>query len=207
MLQPGIDAQPEVSDEVLAARAREGARSAFIGLVTRYQSQIYRVALRMSHSEADAEEITQDTFFLAYRGVTSFHGDSRFPTWLYRIAVNQALMRRRSAGRRPLQSIEARAAERDSPEPVVGIGSEPPAGAEELVDQRRLAQRVREALAKLDDLQRAALVLRDLEGLTAEEAADVLGVSPELVRQRAHRARLRLRELLSSSRSALLSCS
>jgi RNA polymerase sigma-70 factor (ECF subfamily) len=198
MLRSGIDSAPDASDEILAARACDGARTAFMGLVMRYQDRIYRIALRMSHNEADAEEITQETFLLAHRSITSFRGESPFSTWLYRIAINQVLMRRRSARRRPLQSIEVSTPEGGSTEPAVAVGSEPPAGADDLVDRRRLAQRVREAVAKLDESHRAALVLRDLEELSSEEAADILGVSADVVRQRAHRARLRLRELLSS---------
>jgi RNA polymerase sigma-70 factor (ECF subfamily) len=149
----------------------------------------------MSGNEADAEEITQETLLLAHRGMTSFHGESLFGTWLHRIAINRVLMRRRSARRRPVQSLEA-SLETGVAEPVVAAGGEAPEHADDLVDRKMLAQRVRDAMRQLDESQRVALVLRDLEELSAEEAAGILGVSADAVRQRAHRARLRLRELL-----------
>jgi RNA polymerase sigma-70 factor (ECF subfamily) len=193
MLSAHTHAEPQVSDEVLAARASEGSRSAFVTLVERYQDRVYRLALRMSHNASDAEEIAQETFLLAHRSIASFQGQSRFWTWLYRIAVNCALMQRRAARRHPVQSLELVNASGGAVARALG---EPLEGADELIHRKMLAQRVREALAQLDESQRAALVLRDLEGLSSEDAASVLGVSPEVVRQRAHRARLRMREQL-----------
>jgi RNA polymerase sigma-70 factor (ECF subfamily) len=186
------------SDEVLAARARQGNSSAFVSLVGRYQDRVYRLALRMSHNRSDAEEITQETFLLAYRGIASFHGDSRFGTWLYRIAVNQALMLRRAAKRRPRQSLEALLPDRGD----TGIApprGDAPEGADELAYRKELAERAYQALGRLDEMHRAALVLRDLEELSAEQAADILGISADAVRQRAHRARLKLREELGEA--------
>src|ERR1019366_6632585 len=122
-------------------------------------------------------------------------GESLFRTWLYRIAVNQALMHLRAARRRPVQSLGV-VALWGGGEGSAMAGAEPLEGADDLVDQKNLVERVRGALTQLDESHRAALVLRDLEGLSSEEAAEVLGISPDAVRQRAHRARLRLRELL-----------
>jgi RNA polymerase sigma-70 factor (ECF subfamily) len=194
MLPARTQAEPTVSDEVLAARARSGARAAFATLVERYQDRVYRLTLRLSHNSSDAEEITQEALLLAHRSISSFQGQSRFWTWLYRIAVNCALMQRRSARRHPVQSLEVTG---PSGERIERSIAEPLEGADELVHRKMLAQRVRQALAGLDESQRAAVVLRDLEGLSSEDAADVLGVSADVVRQRAHRARLRLREQLS----------
>jgi RNA polymerase sigma-70 factor (ECF subfamily) len=166
----------------------------FVAIVARYQDPIYRLAIRMSRNESDAEEISQETFLLAHRGIASFRGESRFATWLYRIAINQVLMRRRGALRRPLMLLGE-----TTPEDRAGLEAstaDAEGGADCLVERMRLAQRVRAALAQLDEAQRAAVVLRDLEGLSAEEAAQILGVSPDVVRQRAHRGRLRLREQL-----------
>ena len=183
-----------ISDETLALRARSGARSAFATLVERYQDRVYRLTLRLVHNPSDAEEVTQETFLLAHRSIASFQGESRFWTWLYRIAVNCSLMRRRSARRHPVQSLEVTG---PSGERIERTVAEPLEGADELVHRKMLAQRVRAALAGLEESQRAAVVLRDLEGMSSEDAADVLGVTAEVVRQRAHRARLRLREQLA----------
>jgi RNA polymerase sigma-70 factor (ECF subfamily) len=193
MLHAFISGETPMSDEALAMRARDGSRSAFAALVARYQDRIYRLAMRMSRNPSDAEEITQDAFLQAHRGIGSFHGEARFGTWLYRIAVNQALMLRRSAKRRPTQSLEALCPDAGD----VGITPHAAAeGADDLLHRKDLAQRAYGALSRLDEAHRVAVVLRDLEGLSADEAADVLGISPDAVRQRAHRARLKLREEL-----------
>jgi RNA polymerase sigma-70 factor, ECF subfamily len=182
------------TDEILAAQARGGSRAAFATIVGRYQDRLYRLALRMTRNRCDAEEIAQETFLRAHRSLGFFRGESRFGTWLYRIAVNEALMRRRAAARRPTQSIEELLPRSSD------VGIEPadsgPESADALVERRQLIGRVHAALDSLDDAQRAALVLRDLEELSAEEAAEVLFVSTDVVRQRAHRARLKLKELL-----------
>lgn len=188
-------ADSTVSDESLVARARAGARGAFDALVARHERRIYRLAIRMSHNPADAEEIAQETFLHAHRSLATFEGGSRFATWLYRIAVNEALMRRRAAQRRPTDSLDELLRARG--DGVVYGRSPPAAAADALLDEKSLAEAVRQALAELDDSQRAALVLRDLEGLSSEEAASVLGLTPATVRQRAHRARLRLKDRLA----------
>lgn len=187
-----------LSDETLAAEAGGGSRSAFVTLMERYQDRIYRLALRMSHNASDAEEVTQETFLHAHSAIGSFQGAALFRTWLYRIAVNQVLMLRRSARRRPTQSLDALTSRASAvaAEPTVRAGGDAPPGADELAHAKAVAERIREALASLDESHRAAVVLRDLEELSAEEAAEILGTSPEAVRQRAHRARLRLREAL-----------
>ena len=183
------------SDEALADSARRGARGAFETLISRYQDRVYRLAKRMSRNASDAEEIAQETFLHAHRGMASFHAQSRFGTWLYRIAVNEALMRRRAAGRRPTRSLEALAPQPIGAENGAQSGDTGPL-ADDLLERKRLAERVRDALNRLDEDSRAAIVLRDLEELSAEQAAAILGISTDALRQRAHRARAKLRELL-----------
>ncbi|HEX8795178.1 MAG TPA: sigma-70 family RNA polymerase sigma factor [Polyangiaceae bacterium] len=181
------------SDESLAMRARNGEHAAFVVLAARWKDRIHRLAMRMTRNASDAEEIVQETFLRAYQAIRWFQGESRFGTWLYRIAMNQALMRRRASKRKPTESLEALMPRLGD----VGLaGDAATDGADVLADRHAISVRVREALERLDESHRAALVLRDLEELTAEEAAEVLGVSPEAVRQRAHRARLKLREML-----------
>jgi RNA polymerase sigma-70 factor (ECF subfamily) len=193
MTLAGPTIESATSDEALVDGARRGARNAFVVLVARYRDRIYRLAFRMSHNASDAEEIAQDTFLHAHRAIASFHGESRFGTWLYRIAVNEALMRQRSARRRPLESLDVLMPRFADLGATDGDASE---SVDELVDAKMVRRRVREALDQLDADHRAALVLRDLEELSAEEAGEILGISPEAVRQRAHRARLKMRGVL-----------
>jgi len=193
-----MQAPAEASDEQLAARAAAGDGPAFETLVTRYQSRVFRLACRLTGSESDAPDVLQETFLHVHRGLGSFRGESRFSTWLYRIATNAALMSRRARTRRPAESLEQFLPRFDA---QGGHAAEPAdfeaaARADELIDRNVLAQRAREGLERLPDLYREAFVLRDLEELPTAEVAALLGVEPAAVRQRVHRARLMLRGYL-----------
>jgi RNA polymerase sigma-70 factor, ECF subfamily len=187
----------ESSDEALAARAAAGDDLAFEAIVERYQGRIYGLACRLT-SEADAPDVLQETFLQMYRHLESFRGESRFGTWLYRIATNAALMHRRAKARRPAESLDAFLPRFDD----AGIHTETPAAlqvaahADELLDRQVLAEKARGIIAQLPDLYREAFVLRDLEDMSTAEVAAVLGVEPATVRQRVHRARLIVRGYL-----------
>src|SRR5262252_3159114 len=96
---------PELSDEALAARAAAGDDHAFETLVRRYQSRVFRLAGRLT-SDTDAPDVLQETFLQVYKSMRTFRGDSRFRTWLYRIATNASLMHRRARARRPAESLD-----------------------------------------------------------------------------------------------------
>jgi RNA polymerase sigma-70 factor (ECF subfamily) len=188
----------EEGDEVLAAHAAAGDEPAFEALVSRYQARVYRLACRLT-DEGDARDVLQETFLAAYRGLPAFRGESRFSTWLYRIATNAALMHRRARARRPTESLESFLPRFDAD----GVHAAEPADlraasrADELLDRKRLAERARAALDRLPDIYRDAFVLRDLEEMTTLEVAELLGIDAAAVRQRVHRARLMLRGYLS----------
>jgi RNA polymerase sigma-70 factor (ECF subfamily) len=189
----------EPGDETLAAHAAAGDHHAFEQLVIRYQGRVFRLAGRLT-SETDAPDILQETFLQAYRHLASFRGESRFSTWLYRIATNAALMWRRSRSRRPSEPLEAFLPRFDEHGVHAGTPAELQiaARAEELLDRETLAEKARAVIADLPDLYREAFVLRDLEELSTAEVAGVLGIEPAAVRQRVHRARLMLRGYLSN---------
>jgi RNA polymerase sigma-70 factor (ECF subfamily) len=194
MAIPGADQ----SDETLAAQAASGDSHAFEALVERYQGRIFRLACRLT-SETDAPDVLQDTFLQLYRHLDEFRGASRFGTWLYRIATNVCLMRRRAASRRPSESLESflprfdeNGTHADTPE-TLRLTSQ----LDERIDRQRLARRARAALDRLPESYREAFVLRDLEELPTAEVAEALGLEPAAVRQRVHRARLMLRGYLS----------
>jgi RNA polymerase sigma-70 factor, ECF subfamily len=184
-------------DERLAARAAAGEECAFDALVSRYEARVYRLACRLT-SDGEAKDVLQETFLAAYRGLPGFRGESRFSTWLYRIATNAALMHRRARARRPAASLEEFLPRFDGN----GIHAAEPADllaasrADEVLDRKLLADKAREGLERLPDIYRDAFVLRDLEEMTTAEVAELLAIDAAAVRQRVHRARLMLRGYL-----------
>jgi RNA polymerase sigma-70 factor (ECF subfamily) len=188
----------ESSDEALAARAAAGDDSAFEAIVGRYQARVYRLACRLT-SETDAPDVLQETFLQVYRHLQSFRGESQFGTWLYRIAMNAGLMRRRSDRRRPAEPLERFLPRFDAQGKHTATPAELQVAsrADELLDRQVLAAKAREVIAQLPDVYREAFVLRDLEEMSTADVAQALGVEPATVRQRVHRARLMLRGYLS----------
>lgn len=189
----------ETSDETLAARAAGGDASAFEEIVTRYQNRVYRLTCRLTGNDADALDVLQDTFLQVFRHLASFRGESRFGTWLYRIATNAALMHRRVQARQPTESLDAFLPRFDAAGAHLRTPAElqVAARADELLDRQLLAEKARVALERLPEPYRVAFVLRDLQEISTRDVAEVLGVEPATVRQRVHRARLMLQGYLS----------
>ena len=189
----------ETSDEMLAARAAGGDASAFEEIVSRYEHRIYRLACRLTGNDTDAFDVLQDTFLQVFRHLAAFRGESRFGTWLYRIATNAALMHRRTLARQPTESLDAYLPRFDAE----GAHLQTPAElqvatrADELLDRQMLAHQARIAIDRLPETYRVAFVLRDLEDIPTSDVAEVLGIESAAVRQRVHRARLMLRGYLS----------
>ena len=165
----------QVDDRILLHAARDGDLDAFELLVRRHQPAIYSVALRMLVSEADAQDATQETFVRAWRGLRGFRGESAVSTWLYRIVTRRCLDL--IAARRPTQEL-------GQIEP--DTGDDPARTAE----QHERLRAVTRAIADLPGEQRAALVLREFEGLSYDQIAEVLRISVAAVKGRIHRARV-----------------
>ncbi|BBO36336.1 RNA polymerase sigma factor [Lacipirellula parvula] len=178
------------TDAELVEAARAGDRAAFGDLVGRYQERLFNTMLRIAGTREDAADAVQDAFVQAYLKLDAFRGDSQFFTWLYRIAMNQALTRRRRA--RPMASIDA-AKEGAGEEPMDETAAP---GEQMLVDER--AEQVHTALAELGDQHRKILVLREMEGCSYEAIAEILELPVGTVRSRLFRARLQLRDRLRS---------
>ncbi len=180
MTEPA-SSQPD--DRVLVDRARAGDQGAFESLVRRHADRLHTVVRRLVDDEHEAQEVTQETFLRAWRAIGRFKGDSQFFTWLYRIGVNEAGRRTaRARGRRPAASLD------DQPEPA---DTRPgPAQSTEQHDLRRALERVIRGL-RAD--YRAPLVLRDVEGLSTAQAAQILGLGEAAFKSRLHRARLEVR--------------
>jgi len=179
-------------------RALSGEEAAFGEILRRYESRVYALARRLTRSPADAEDVLQDTFVRVYRKLSSFRGEARFSTWLFRVATNCALMLRRRQRRQRTRPLDEYLPVFDGagrhPRSVLGWST---ARADELLDRRRLARSLRDGLERLPDGYRTALVLRDLEDLETREVGRILGITEAAVRQRVHRARLLMRGYLS----------
>jgi RNA polymerase sigma-70 factor (ECF subfamily) len=165
----------EIDDGFLVEAARAGDVEAFAALVRRYEGPVYRVALRMLGSEADAQDAAQEAFVRAWRGLGRFRRESAVSTWLYRIVTRRCLDL--LAARRDTQPLEAAPAE---------LGGDPAEAAE----RRERLRAVTGAIGRLPAEQRAALVLREFEGLPYDAIAEVLDTTLPTVKGRIHRARL-----------------
>lgn len=184
-----------VDDSALVHRAKAGDEAAFTELVERHQSRVYHHALRLMGTAEDAEEVLQDTFLKVFRNLEKFEERSRFSTWIYRIATNEALMKLRKASRKREVFLEGTLG-RDGE----WLGEEIRDFARSALD-RVMDLEVREVLDRtlqeLPEEYRVVFTLRDLDGLTNAEVADVLDISIPAVKSRLHRSRLYLRDRLS----------
>ncbi|HTM19349.1 MAG TPA: sigma-70 family RNA polymerase sigma factor [Kofleriaceae bacterium] len=165
----------------LIAAARAGERAAIDELLARYQPAIYRFGLRMCGDEESAREVLQETMLAAFRNLPGFRGEASLSTWLYQIARSFCIKERRGA--RPTVALDEQIAD---PAP-------PP---DRQAHAREIGAAMAEAIAALPAEQREVLVLRDVEGLSAEEAARVVGIEVGALKSRLHRARMTLRETL-----------
>jgi RNA polymerase sigma-70 factor (ECF subfamily) len=182
--------------DALLKELQAGDSLAFAQFVEENQGQVYNLALRMLNDPQEAEDVLQETFLNAYKALPDFQGRSRLSTWLYRIASNASLMRLR---KKRLETVSV-----DEPLTLDAGDSVP----RQLVDWSNLPEDelisnesrhvMDEAVSELPEPLRIVFVLRDLEGLSTAETGEVLGLSEGAVKTRLHRARLKLREKLSS---------
>jgi len=178
----------------LVSAAKAGGVAAFEELVNRYERRIFRLGMNITQNREDAEDVMQDAFLKSFQNLDQFQGNSRFYTWLVRIAVNEALMKLRK--RRPNQvSLD---------EPLTGDddsffreiedwGPSP----EQRFAQTELNEILTHVIGELDPIFRVVFLLRDVEGISTEETAQILGISVAAVKSRLLRARLKLRQYLN----------
>ena len=187
----------EQEDRELLARAQGGDVDAFEALVARHRDEVYALALRMTRSEADAAEIAQDTFLSAYQHLPEFRGDAAFGSWVHRIAANNSLMRLRRQRVKQAAEDELRGPEFTER----GSLTERPSSAfaraaEDEVLDAELRKAIQQATDQLPDAYREVFLLRDVEGLSYEEIAEITGDSVPAIKSRLHRARLSLRDAI-----------
>jgi RNA polymerase sigma-70 factor (ECF subfamily) len=187
---------PPSSDEsLLVARARSGDAAAFTELVNRYERKIYRLAKHITQNDEDAEDVLQEAFLKAYEHLDTFQGNSKFYTWIVRIAVNEALMRlrkRRSDRTVPLDEPIDTGEETVARE--IAVWEDNP---EQRYSREEMHDILDQAVQTLKPDFRTVFVLRDIEELSTEETAESLGISVPAVKSRLLRARLALREKLT----------
>jgi RNA polymerase sigma-70 factor (ECF subfamily) len=184
-------------DEVLLDRLRKGAPGAVDDLLHQFQGKIFNLAMSILKNESDAEEATQDVFMTVIRKADTFQGNSAFYSWMYRICVNTCLMRLRGKRRSDTVSIEEFM-------PVFtdeGMHASPMDDWSKEVERNALNEElgtmIRKFTDELSEKYRVVFVLSDVEGLSNEETAKILGLTVPAVKSRLHRARLYLREKLS----------
>ncbi len=174
---------------------RNGERAEIAALVEIFMDPVYRLGLRMTGNEQDAEDITQETFIKVIRALPEFEGRSQLATWIYRIAMNESLMSLRR--RKPLDSTVEIDADEDEEEggeiEIIDWAAQPEAELMNLEGKKELDL----AIARLPENLRGVFTLRDLQGLSIEETSSVLGISIPNVKTRLLRARLKLRQDLS----------
>lgn len=184
----------EISQELDLSALKSGDRAAFAKLVEAYSGQIYRLAMKMLQNPQDAEDILQETFIKAHRALPKFEGRSSLSTWLYRIATNEALMFLRR--QRPGQISVEQPSHEEEQEPLQIIDWCCLPEGELMSTEARV--NLDRSIEQLPQTLRVVFLLRDIEGLSTRETAEVLDISETAVKTRLSRARLRLRELLST---------
>ena len=181
----------------LVSEAKAGNYGAFEELVNRYEKKIYRLGMNITGNREDAEDVLQDAFLKAFEHLPDFREDSRFYTWIVRIAVNEALMKLRK--RRSSREVPMDDSEDDNGEVLVREVADWKPNPEQQLAQSELERILQDAVNSLSPGFRTVFYLRDVEGLSTEETAEVLNLSVGAVKARLFRARLRLREELSKT--------
>jgi RNA polymerase sigma-70 factor (ECF subfamily) len=190
-----VSSQAAIDEAILVTQARAGDTAAFGELVRRYEGKIFRLAQHVTQNREDAEDVLQETFMKAYEHLDQFKGDSRFYTWIVRIAVNQALMKlRRRKTDKSVSLDDTIDTGEDTVTREIAAWDESP---EQQFSREELGGILDTAIQSLEPPYRSVFILRDIDELSTEETADALGLSVPAVKSRLLRARLQLREKLT----------
>jgi RNA polymerase sigma-70 factor (ECF subfamily) len=183
----------------------EGRPDLFYSLIEPYERTVFAIAFSVLNNAADAEEVAQEAFLKALKGLRSFRREAKFSTWLVQIALNEARARLRQNRSRLHQSLDEGSASQDSEYMPMDLADwrEIPS---EALERKELRQRIEETLETLRPIYREVLVLRDIQHLSIAETAQALGISEDLVRTRLRRARLQMREALAPGYDGSWTC-
>ena len=182
-----------ISDAVCVRRLQRGDIDAFEILVRRHEKAIFNLAYRMLGDYDDAAEISQEVFLSAYRAIGQFRGEANFSTWLYRIALNHAITRRKSMNSRQKRLVPLDGSE---------IIDEAQVGPSETLEKKERRERVQSALNELEPEDASVILLRDLQDISYEDVARMLEIPVGTVKSRLHRARQALKARLAAYFSA-----
>ena len=186
-----------VDDHVLVAQVKAGQTQSYGELVRRYQDRIFNTCWRICGHLEDARDLTQEAFLKAFESLDGYRQESGFYTWIFRVATNLAISHRRSVGRKKtLLDGQADLVRSQADALVRRIAQSVEDGSDDAGDA---TARVAALLQTLDDEQRAVVVLRDIEGFDYQQISDILGVPQGTVKSRLHRARMALREAITSA--------
>lgn len=186
--------QGAAEERDLLGRAVHGDRAAFEKLVERYGGQIFNLVYRMVGEEADAHDLAQETFLSAFRALPGFRADSRFSTWLYRIAVNKSKDWLRTRGRFA-QPEKDGTLEDEAGDELVSTST-----PEQVLTQKQMGVALEQAVQQLPPLYREAFVLKHVEGMSYEEMNEILGVNRDALKMRVYKARVQLCRALKGLR-------
>lgn len=188
-------ATTSMSDADLVANLRSRDDAAYEELLRRYEARVYSLARSVTRNETDAQDVLQDTFLSVFRKIDLFKERSSLSTWIYRIAMNTALMkiRKRKQDERMIPLDEYMPKYDETGHRVASMPDWPARG-DEVLERKELAAYLRESIGRLEPGYRTVFILRDQEGLSTEEVASILDLSVPAVKSRLHRARLFLRE-------------
>ena len=176
-------------EQIVIRRVQNGDGAAFESLLTAYEKTVYNLCLRMVKNSADAEDLAQETFLKAYRGITGYRGESKFSVWLLRIASNLCLDFLRKQKRRPTAPLTVEDGDGEERELEIGDERFQP---ERLLEQKLTGDSVRHGLDALPPEFRQVLLLRELKGLSYDEIGEILGLESGTVKSRIFRARKKL---------------
>lgn len=188
------DGRTAIDDATLVSQAAAGDREAFESLVVRYSSKVFGLCFSLLGNRADAEDASQEAFLKAFRAISTYRDQASFSTWLYRITRNACIDLVRQRSRRPTVSIDAEIEEEDGAVAFQVVDDAPL--QDETAASNWSAEKVRAAIATLPEGFRTVILLRDIEGLSYQEVARVLGVREGTVKSRLARARAALLKVL-----------
>ena len=187
-----------IREKLLVRRLQQRDERAFHEMVRLYQHKVFNLVFRMIGNREEAEDVAQEVFVTVFKAIDSFRGDSKFSTWLYRIAANQCKNRIKYLGRRSYQQtgqLEESESQIQAAQP--SLLQPHTDGPEQVLQGRQMETLLQQGIAALDEEHRTLLVLRDVEELSYQEIASIAGLPEGTVKSRIHRARMALKEHLA----------